>query len=238
MAHSNAPVLGSLPFEEAVRRIPAALLPMLEGVRPRRVARMVEVLEQRMGSVVLVAEAVRRRHNVSALLRTADAFGLHEVQLVAGDFQPSRGAARGSERWLRIRHQPDTATCIAELHARGFRVIAADLAPGAVTPEEIPVDRPVALLFGSELAGISATARARADGFVIIPMAGFVESLNVSVAAAITTRIVAARRRALVGADLDEADRTAALQEWLEREDRYGRAAYVRCRAEGGATAR
>jgi tRNA (guanosine-2'-O-)-methyltransferase len=225
-------MLGALPFAEAVARIPAELRPLLEGVRPRRVARMVEVLDQRLGSVILVAEAIRRRHNVSALIRTADAFGLHEVHLVAGDFQPSRGAARGSERWIEIRRQPDTATCIAELHARGFRVFAADLAPGAVTPEDLPVDSPVALLFGSELAGLSAAARARADGFVVVPMAGFVESLNVSAAAAITTRVVAARRRALVGADLPEDVRLTALRTWLAREDRYGRAAFARCRAD------
>jgi tRNA (guanosine-2'-O-)-methyltransferase len=237
MAHSKAPALGSLPVAEALARIPGDWAPLLVGIRPRRVARMVEILGQRLGSVVLVAEAVRRRHNVSALIRTADAFGLHEVHLVAGDFQPSPGASRGSERWLRIERAPDSATCLQALKARGFRIWAADLAPGALEPEEVPVEEPVALLFGSELAGVSPVARDRADGFVRIPMLGFVESLNVSAAAAITTRAVAARRRALVGPDLDEATRLEFLRIWLEREDRYGRATRARWSGSGGSAA-
>ena len=226
MAHSKAPVpVGSLSLEEALALVPPALHPLTEGIQPRRVARMVELLWDRLGSVVLVAEAVRRRHNVSAILRTADAFGLHEVHLVAGEFRPSHGASRGSERWLDVHRCPSPEACLDDLRGRGFRVFVADLLPGALAPEEVPVDRPLALLFGSELSGVSAAARARADGAVAVPMRGFVESLNVSVAAAIIARSAAERRRALRGPDLDPAARLAALELWLRREDRYQAAA-------------
>ncbi len=211
--------------EALLADLPAELRPLAQGIRPRRVARMMEVLQRRMGSVVPVLEAVRRRHNVSAVIRSADALGLHEVHLVTGSFRPSPGAARGSERWMDLRLNQSSAACIAQLRQRGFRVYAADLDPAAQTPEALPVDTPVALLFGSELAGVSAEARQGADGAVQLPMRGFVESLNVSVAAALILRAVAERRRALVGADLCAEARHAALEKWLRRESRYKRAA-------------
>ncbi len=229
MSRSPAPPLeAELDQTQALARVPAELQPMTHDIRPRRVARMVEVLDRRMGSVVLVIEAVRRRHNVSAIIRTADALGLHEVHLITGAFRPSSGAARGSERWVKLQRHETTDACLAQLHARGFRVYAADLRPDALTPEQVPVDSPVALLFGSELSGVSDRARELVDGFVLLPMFGFVESMNVSVAAALITRGVADRRRALVGADLSTAARHEALATWLARESAYTTAAKAR----------
>jgi len=224
------PPLSNLSLAEAMARIPPDLHPMTQDIRPRRVARMVEVLDRRMGSVVLVAEAVRRRHNVSAIIRTADALGLHEVHLITGSFRPSAGAARGSERWIQLERHTTTEGCLEQLKARGFRVYAADLCPGAVPPEQVPVDGPMALLFGAELSGVTDSARALVDGFVVLPMLGFVESVNVSVAAALITRAVADRRRAIVGADLSEAARHSALEAWLGRESAYKAAAATRTR--------
>jgi len=220
--------------DAVLERLPPDLRPLASSLLPRRVARMLDVLDRRTGSVVLVVEAVRKRHNVSAILRTADAFGLHEVHLVTGGFRPSSGAARGSERWLHLVRHPTPAACAADLRARGFRLFVADLGDASWTPETVPVDRPLALLFGSELTGVSPEARALADGAVHVPMHGFVESLNVSVAAALVTRSVAERRRAVAGADLDPASRRAALEAWLRRESTWLAAARVRHGLAGG----
>ncbi len=216
------------PWDGIRDRLPPDLHPLARTLLPRRVARMLEVLDRRLGSVVLVVEAVRKRHNVSAILRTADAFGLHEVHLVTGGFRPSAGAARGSERWLHLVRHPTVAASAANLRARGFRIVVADLGEAPWTPESVPVDRPLAVLFGSELTGVSAEARALADGAVHVPMHGFVESLNVSVAAALVTRAVAERRRAVAGADLAPDARRAALEAWLRREATWLAAARVR----------
>ncbi len=188
------------------------------AVTPARRARVEQALAQRTGSVVAVMEAVRRRHNASALVRSCEAFGVHEVHLVTAFFRPSVGAARGAERWLRTRVFGSTAESVADLRARGFAVYVADLAEGAFTPETVPVDRPIAILFGSEVRGVSAEAKALADGAVMIPMRGLTESLNVSVSGAILLRTVADRRRALVGADLGDVERERFVAEWLERE--------------------
>lgn len=187
---------------------------------PDRRGRVEAALARRLGSVVAVAEAVRRRHNASAILRSCEAFGVHEVHLVTEGFRPSPGAARGAERWVDHRRFDTTAASFAELRARGFRIYVADLLPGALTPETVPVDGPVALVFGSELRGVSAEARAAADGAVIIPMAGLTGSLNVSVSAAILLRAVTERRRAHLGlpGDLDPARQAAFLAAWDQGE--------------------
>jgi tRNA (guanosine-2'-O-)-methyltransferase len=119
--------------------------------------------------VVAVAEAVHRRHNMSAILRSCESFGVHEVHLVADGFTPSPGAARGAERWVRCRNFSTVGASLDELEARGFQIYAADFAPPRWTPEEVPVDRPIAVVFGTEAAGVSAAARARAVGSITIP---------------------------------------------------------------------
>ncbi len=188
------------------------------AVTPARYARVLAALDQRLGSVVAVMEAVRRRHNASALVRSCEAFGVHEVHLVTAFFRPSVGAARGAERWLHTRTFPTIPESIGDLRGRGFRVYVADLAEGAHTPESVPVDQPLAVIFGSEVRGITAEARALADGAVMIPMRGLTESLNVSVSGALMLRTIADRRRALVGDDLDAAEKARFLDDWLTRE--------------------
>ncbi len=188
-------------------------------VNADRVARISAALDRRVGGVVAVCEAVRRRHNVSAILRSCEAFGVHEVHLVTQGFRPAPGAARGAERWVYRRRFDHVADSVADLRARGFRIFVADLAEPSYTPETVPVDQPLALVFGSEVRGVSDTARSLADGTLRVPMVGLTESLNVSVSAAIALRAVAERRRA-VGGGLDEAEKARFLAEWLASEDR------------------
>ena len=190
------------------------------GTDPERLARLEAALERRLGSVVVLAEAVRRRHNTSAILRSCEAFGVHEVHLITGEFRPSKGAGRGVERWLDLHRHLDPGPAIAGLRARGFRVYVADLVDGAHSPESLPLDGPVAILFGSELVGVSDAARALADGALCVPMRGLVESLNVSVAAACILQRVSERRRQQLGAlgDLSPYRNADTLAAWLERE--------------------
>jgi len=217
---SDAPGEAGLPGDLAPGD-PAAL------ITPARRARVEAMLAQRLGSVVAVAESVRRRHNASAILRTCEAFGVHEVHLVTAGFRASAGAARGAERWVHRRRFDTTTQSLTELKARGFRIFVADLLPGAHTPESVPVDAPIALVFGSEVRGVSDEARSLADGAVMIPMVGLTASLNVSVSAAVLLRTVTERRRALVGADLSPAARDDFYRRWVHSETRseFGRRA-------------
>lgn len=177
------------------------------------------MLTRRLGTVVVVLEAVHRRHNASAILRSCECFGVHEVHLVTHNFRPSKGAARGSERWLDVRHWESTESAIDALRARGFRIFVADLMDEAHSPDTVPVDAPVAILMGAELTGVSDQARALADGAICVPMQGLTESLNVSVAAAcILQRVTERRRRLTDGGDLSPERQATFLEEWEARE--------------------
>ena len=189
------------------------------SITERRRERVQGVLDGRLGSVVVILEPVYRRHNASAILRSAECFGLHEVHLVSRGFSPSKGAARGSERWLNIHRHETTEEAVAALRERGFRIYVADLQEDAFTPDTLPVDGPVAILMGAELTGVSDTARGLADGCIAVPMRGLTESLNVSVAAACILGRVADRRRTVVGSgDLTMDQQQAFFAAWEARE--------------------
>jgi tRNA (guanosine-2'-O-)-methyltransferase len=195
----------------------------VESVRRQRIE---TVLAQRIDSVRCAIEAVHHRHNISAVLRTCDALGLSNVHLVEGHFAPSKGTTRGAERWLELHRHANPRDAIAAIRDAGFAIWVADLAAPPVAPEQVPVDRPVCLWFGAELIGVGPEARAAADGVVTIPMRGFAQSLNVSVAAAVTLRAVAERSRATLGerALLSPSVRAETLSAWLAREEAIGEA--------------
>ena len=204
---------------DVFERLPEDLRDLAVGIRPQRLERCLDLLDSRLDSVVFVAEAVHRRHNVSAILRSAEAFGVHEAHLVTPAFHPSKGAAKGSERWMDIQLHDDTETCLAGLKKRGFRVFVADLDERAAAPGGLSVEEPVALLFGGELMGVSEKARSLADGAVCIPMRGVTQSLNVSVAAAVVLNTVCENRRKRFGAPGIQGEaRHRFLEQFLHRE--------------------
>jgi tRNA G18 (ribose-2'-O)-methylase SpoU len=129
-----------------------------------RYRRLEEALDARLGHVRVAVEAVYHRHNVAAILRTCDAMGVHHVHLVEGRIPPAKAPARGAERWLELHRHANPAEAVAELRGAGFDLWVADLSDDAVPPEEIPLDRPVCLWVGAELAGVSPVARAAATG--------------------------------------------------------------------------
>jgi len=149
--------------------------------REKKIDRM---LNNRLQSLTLVAESTYLRHNLSAILRSAESFGVQDIHLVADRKNKISGASKGSEKWVEMHFYKNTKQCLEKLKKEGFSIWVADLHPDAKTPDTLPIDRPVALVMGTELTGVSQEARELADGFVIIPMQGVTQSLNVSVASA------------------------------------------------------
>lgn len=204
---------------ELLARVPLELRELARQAKPRRVKLCLDLLDRRLDGIAVIGEAIHRRHNVSAVLRSAEAFGIHEAHLVANDFRPSVGAAKGAERWLDIHFHATTLECFAALRERGHQIWIGDLSEDAVPPSEVPVEEPIALLFGSEMSGVSPAARAAADGVVQVPMHGVTQSLNVSVAAALTLHAVCEKRRRVPGAvGIDGERRERFLRRFLERE--------------------
>jgi len=170
------------------------LSPFLTDARKQRFA---EVLGQRTNWVTAVTEDLFDPHNISAVLRSCDGFGIQSAHIIEvnNPYRVSPGVAKGAAKWLDIERHTDTTHALRDLKSRGFAICCTTPHTDDTTPEELPLDRPVALVFGSEGPGITDAARAEADHFVRIPMYGFTESFNISVAAALTLQTITRRVR-------------------------------------------
>lgn len=193
--------------------------PFWDLLTPRRARRMVEVLRQRTRHIALILEAVDAGHNQAAVLRSADAFGVQYVGVVQGraPFRPNPEVTQGADKWLTVRRFQTIEEAIETMHAQGYRVLASCLDEEAVPLQAVDLSTPVAFLFGNEHDGVSDRALAMADGTFVIPMVGFVQSLNVSVAAAITVFHATQRARREVGDAyyLAPEEQRAVLRHWL-----------------------
>jgi len=200
--HPDVIELGALdPLPAPAAQVVRALSPL---VTPARLARMDAVIARRTRSLVPVLEDLADPHNGAAVMRSADAFGCHEVHVVEDrhPFLVSHRVTRGTHRWLDLVKHRDIHACLDHLKTRGYRVYVAAM-DGDVGPEQIADVERAAIVFGNEHKGVSQAVRDAADGTYAIPMEGFVESLNVSVASAITLYVASRGRHG----DLDEAAR-------------------------------
>ncbi|MCY3558979.1 MAG: RNA methyltransferase [Chloroflexi bacterium] len=188
-------------------------------ITERRLARMREVLERRHDDLVVVLENIHDAHNASAILRSCDAFGVGRVALVYTNQvfpEISGGVAAKVPKWLQIDRFASAEDCVSALHDEGIKVYATELTDDAHDYLGVDFGGPCAIVLGNEHAGCSAEMVALADGAVIVPMAGFVQSLNVSVAAAVILAEIARQRREFQPGWSER--KAAQLQRWIERE--------------------
>lgn len=153
----------------------------------QRFARIREMLAARQHDLTVCMEQVHKPHNVSAVIRTADAVGVHEVHAVwpGSRMRTMASAAAGSNSWVQVKTHPTIADAVSELKGRGMQILATHLSDKAVDFREIDYTRPTCVLMGQEKTGITQQALELADQDIIIPMVGMVQSLNVSVASAL-----------------------------------------------------
>ena len=187
---------------------------------PERKVRIQSVVDARLLSVTVVLDRLLDPHNTAAVLRTAEGLGLARAHVVphdASDAVAHRRVTQDAHKWLDIDSHPSGAQAAQELRARGFEVWAGHLTPGARLYTEVPADRPVALLFGNEHEGPSPETLRVCTGAFRIPMAGFTQSFNVSVAAGIALSQICAGRRAFLGSagDLPDEERRALRSRFL-----------------------
>lgn len=165
-----------------------ALQSYLESIiSPERLKRFDEVLENRTNYITVVMEDVYHMHNASAVIRSCEVFGVQNVHVVENEFAKNldKKIAMGAEKWVDLTTHETTSDCFAKLRSEGYTIIATTPHRDANTSGEFEITGKTALLFGTEKEGLSKAAMNEADGFLRIPMVGFTESLNVSVAAAI-----------------------------------------------------
>lgn len=191
-------------------------------VLDRRVERLRDVLERRLDDLEVVIEDVHDPHNASAILRNVDAFGASGVTMVYRfSEQPkiSKMVAGRIDRWIRVRRRDDPTAACDELRARGLRVYVTALDERATPYLEVDWTKPAAIVLGGEKRGCSPEMLAAADELVTIPMLGFAQSLNVSVASAVVLAEASRQRLALDGYTPTWCDeKEELLRAWCDRE--------------------
>lgn len=166
---------------------------------PERYARIRHFLSLRQPSLTLCLEQLHKPHNVSAIVRSCDAVGVSEVHAV-WDNKPEirKSTAMGSENWVYTKEHSCIEDAVSHLKSQNMQVLVTNLSDNAVDFREIDYTRPTAIILGQEKHGATQEAVAVADQDIIIPMVGMVQSLNVSVAAALIL-YEAQRQRQLAG---------------------------------------
>ena len=168
------------------------------------------VLAERTRHLTVLLEDLNQPHNASACLRSCDCFGIQDIHVVERrhPFRPDNDVAMGSSKWLTIHryHRPESA--LETLRARGYRLVATSPEGDGDDPGTLPLDRPVALLFGSEHKGLSGPVFASAERTLHLPMYGFTESFNISVTLALAvSRLVERLRGSEIDWRLNEAEK-------------------------------
>jgi tRNA (guanosine-2'-O-)-methyltransferase len=212
---------------DSIDRVPPETLPE-HGRKPtkwprttRRQARVRHVLERRQTTLTVVLEDVHDPHNASAVLRSCDGVGVFDVHLVYVHEEPprksfNRTTSASAAKWVRTHYHESIEACYAALREQGFSIYATALGREAVELYDLNLVKPTALVFGNEHRGVSEAAVAGADATVFIPMQGMVESLNISVACAVS--LYEAMRQRLASGHYDRPELSAESLDALEAE--------------------
>lgn len=187
-------------------------------------------IKNRTKYITVVLEDLYQPHNISAVLRSCDCFGIQDVHLIenSNKYEPYRNVTAGSEKWLSIykynKKESNTVQCLNKLKNDGYAIIATSPHHDSVTIKDLPLNKKVALVFGTELEGISDEVVAHADGFVKIPMYGFTESFNISVAAALSLyQIKQNLENSSIHWELNDFEKNEILSLWAERGIKMGK---------------
>jgi len=197
------------------------LLAYLEGyLTEERKQRFLEVLQHRTKHITIAIEDVYQMHNTSAIIRSCDVFGVQEVHVVEDRFAKrwDKNIAMGAEKWVDVHRYHNTKDCIANLKQQGYQIIATTPHNDSTLLPEFYPEQKSAIFFGTEKEGLSADVMHQADGYLKIPMVGFSESLNVSVAAAIIIQDLAHKvRTSTVDWQLKETEILEKRMDWTQK---------------------
>lgn len=193
-------------------------------ITPQREAKIQAVLATKQPTLTLVLENVHDPHNMSAVLRSCDAVGIIDVCVVyhSGQEFPELGkkSSASARKWVDVRVFASVAECYEALRSEGRKIYTTHLGQDSVSLYELNLVQPVALVFGNEHTGVSDEAVSLADGNFLIPQVGMIQSLNISVACAVTV-YEAFRQRNAAGMyaepQLSEAEFAAKLEDWKTR---------------------
>lgn len=201
-----------------------------EHVTEKRFELFKKVLNERTRYLTVVLEDIYQSQNASAVLRTCDCFGIQDVHIVENrnEFTVNPNVALGATKWLTLNHynqgDNNSLDAIKKLKKKGYRVIATTPHTNDVNLEDFDLNQgKTALVFGTELTGISNEVRENADGFLKIPMYGFTESFNISVSAAIVIHHLTHQMKEQgIPYNLSKDEREELLLSWLMKSIKGG----------------
>jgi tRNA (guanosine-2'-O-)-methyltransferase len=176
-----------------------------------RIKRIESVLAERTRYICLVLEDIFQPHNAAAVMRTCDCMGIQDVHIIENRnlFKPEKSSvAIGAEKWLNLywwTNKPEksskkpvcianqTVDCLKSLKKQGYKIIGTTLRENAIKLQDLSLNCPIAIIMGTEKTGMTEEAHALADEYMYVPMAGFSQSLNVSVTTGIVLHEVTQR---------------------------------------------
>lgn len=193
-----------------------------EFVSDERRAKFEQVIQYRTRHITIVLEDLYQPHNASAVLRSCDCFGIQDVHIIENKntYKVNQDIALGSSKWLNLisyKKQADNSkTCIAALKKKGYKIIATSPHKNDCSIQDLDITCKTALIFGTELKGISSEVMEQADGFVKLPMFGFTESFNISVSAALCLHnLVHKLHESPINWRLSEEEKEQVMLQWL-----------------------
>ncbi len=183
-----------------------------------------KIIEDRTKHITVVVEDIFQPQNASAVLRSCDVFGIQDVHIIENDnqYNVNPRVVHGASKWINLlkynAKKNNTLDCIKKLKADGYKVYGTTPHTDDCLIQNIPLDNKVALMFGTEMNGLSDIAMNNVDGFVKIPMYGFTESLNISVSAAISLYELSKRlKESTINWQLSEKEKIDQLIVWAKK---------------------
>lgn len=166
-------------------------------ITENRKEKFLKVLAQRTNHFTIAIEDIFQLHNTSAVMRSCEVFGIQNLHVVEEKYGKSidKEIAMGAQKWVDVNRYNSNLECVRALKEKGYQIIATTPHENDCLLDDFDISKPSAIFFGTERNGLSEEIMAEADGFLKIPMAGFTESLNISVSAAIIIQNIMSRLR-------------------------------------------
>jgi tRNA (guanosine-2'-O-)-methyltransferase len=197
---------------------------LLEFVSDNKRNKFDEIIRFRTRYLTIVLEDIYQPHNASAVLRSCDCFGIQDVHIIenSNKYEVNPDVALGSSKWLSMHKynsaEHNTPACLDKLKSQGYKIVAATPHENGCLLDELPLDQKTALVFGTEMQGLTPIALEMSDAFVKIPMYGFTESFNISVSAALSLyHLTEKLRRSDIHWQLDKNDMLEVRLSWARQ---------------------
>lgn len=200
--------------------ITMTLLDYLQNfITEERKQRFLEIISQRTNHFTVAMEDVFQMHNTSAVVRTCEVFGVQQAHSIEGRYgkRLDEKIAMGAQKWVDVFRYDDTQKCIDTLREKGYQIVATTPHKDAYLLNDFDISKKSAFFFGTEKEGLSEKVLAQADTYLKIPMVGFTESLNISVAVAIVLQQLTDKlRRSNIKWQLTDEERYSVLEQWTK----------------------